>query len=69
MSASTVDSTASDARARREQIRIPVSGMTCAACQAHVQRALAQQPGVDEASVNLMMETAAVTFDPSVATP
>jgi P-type Cu+ transporter len=62
----TVDAGAS---VRREQIRIPVSGMTCAACQAHVQRALARQPGVEDASVNLMMETAAVTFDPSVATP
>jgi P-type Cu+ transporter len=59
----------SPASARREQIRIPVSGMTCASCQAHVQRALAQQPGVEDASVNLMMETAAVTFDPAVATP
>jgi len=53
----------------RERIRIPVSGMTCAACQARVQRALAQQPGVSDASVNLMMETAAVTYDPGVATP
>ena len=51
------------------RIRIPVSGMTCAACQARVQSALARQPGVDDASVNLMMETAAVTFDPGVATP
>lgn len=54
---------------RRERIRIPVSGMTCAACQASVQRALADQPGVTDASVNLMMETAAVTYDPSIATP
>jgi Cu+-exporting ATPase len=67
----TIDAGASGAAAtaRREQIRIPVSGMTCAACQAHVQRALAQQPGVDDASVNLMMQTAAVTFDPAIATP
>ena len=50
--------------ARREQLRIPVTGMTCAACQARVQRALAQQPGVEDASVNLMMANAAVTFDP-----
>ncbi|MBK5188993.1 MAG: heavy metal translocating P-type ATPase, partial [Gemmatimonadaceae bacterium] len=54
---------------KREHIRIPVTGMTCAACQAHVQRALAQQPGVQDASVNLMMETAAVTYDPAVASP
>ena len=53
----------------RERIRIPVSGMTCAACQSRVQRALAEQPGVSDASVNLMMETAAVTYDPAVATP
>ena len=52
-----------------EQIRIPVSGMTCAACQARVQRALQKSPGVLDASVNLMMQTAAVTFDSAVATP
>jgi Cu+-exporting ATPase len=57
------------ATARRESIRIPVTGMTCAACQARVQGALARQPGVDEASVNLMMESAAVTFDPAVTNP
>jgi P-type Cu+ transporter len=48
-------------------ITIPVTGMTCAACQARVQRALAKTPGVDAAAVNLMMNTAAVTYDPSVA--
>ena len=50
-------------------IRIPVSGMTCAACQARVQRTLQKQPGVRDASVNLMMHTAAVTYDPAVVTP
>ncbi|MFL5562709.1 MAG: heavy metal translocating P-type ATPase [Gemmatimonadaceae bacterium] len=53
----------------REQIRIPVSGMTCAACQARVQRALQKTPGVADASVNLMMNSAAVTFDPRVSSP
>ncbi|MFN2565900.1 MAG: heavy metal translocating P-type ATPase [Gemmatimonadaceae bacterium] len=52
-----------------EKVRIPVSGMTCAACQARVQKALAKEPGVLDASVNLMMESAAVTYDPAVATP
>ena len=55
--------------ARRESIRIPVTGMTCAACQARVQSALARQPGVEDASVNLMMESAAVTFDPAITSP
>lgn len=48
------------------KLSIPVSGMTCAACQARVQRALERTPGVAEASVNLMTNTATVRFDPSV---
>jgi Cu+-exporting ATPase len=52
-----------------ESVRIPVSGMTCAACSARVQRALAKQPGVEDANVNLMMKTATVRFDPSAVTP
>jgi Cu+-exporting ATPase len=49
--------------------RIPVTGMTCAACQARVQRTLQQQEGVSDASVNLMMGTATVTYDPSAVAP
>jgi Cu+-exporting ATPase len=52
-----------------ESIRIPVSGMTCAACSARVQRALANEPGVSDANVNLMMKTATVSFDPNSVTP
>ena len=52
-----------------EQVRIPVSGMTCAACQARVQRALQKSPGVADASVNLMMNSATVTYDPTVSSP
>ncbi len=55
--------------ATAERVTIPVGGMTCAACQAHVQKALAAQPGVRDASVNLMMGSASVTFDPSVIAP
>jgi Cu+-exporting ATPase len=50
-------------------ITIPVEGMTCAACQAGVQKALARQPGVQDAAVSLMMKSAAVTFDPTVVSP
>ena len=57
------------AAATVEQVTIPVGGMTCAACQAHVQKALAAQPGVRDAAVNLMMGSASVTFDPSVIAP
>lgn len=50
-------------------ISLPVTGMTCAACQARVQRALAQEPGVTSASVNLMTNSASVAYDPAVASP
>ena len=50
-------------------VRLPVTGMTCAACQANVQRALARTPGVTEAAVNLMTAIATVHFDPAVVTP
>ncbi|HEY0994905.1 MAG TPA: cation transporter, partial [Gemmatimonadaceae bacterium] len=52
-----------------ETIRIPVSGMTCAACSSRVQRTLQKQAGVADASVNLMMKTATITYDPSAVAP
>src|SRR5687768_2114069 len=52
----------------KTSISFPVTGMTCAACQARVQRKLAGLPGVADASVNLITNTAAVRFDPSVIT-
>src|SRR4029453_8179543 len=55
--------------AATETITIPVGGMTCAACQAHVQRALNRQPGVRDASVSLMLNQAAVRYDPNLSTP
>lgn len=51
------------------RINIPVSGMTCAACQARVQRALTTVPGVEDATVNLLLHNATVDFDPTEATP
>ena len=47
------------------QVQIPVEGMTCAACQVRVQKALAKVPGVEEASVNLLAHRASVRFDPA----
>jgi len=49
-----------------ERVDIPVTGMTCAACQSFVQRTLEGEAGVQDASVNLMLHRAAVTFDPRV---
>jgi Cu+-exporting ATPase len=51
------------------RITLPVAGMTCAACQANVQRALTRSPGVQQAAVNLMTHEATVVYDPSLASP
>ncbi|MHB1225405.1 MAG: heavy metal translocating P-type ATPase, partial [Gemmatimonadaceae bacterium] len=48
---------------------IPVSGMTCAACQGRVQRTLQRTPGVVDANVNLMMRSATVDYDPAATSP
>jgi Cu+-exporting ATPase len=42
--------------------RLRVEGMTCAACQSHVEHALREVPGVSQASVNLMTHSAEVTW-------
>jgi len=47
-----------------DHVTIPVSGMTCAACQSFLQRELSGQVGVQDATVNLMLHNATVTFDP-----
>src|SRR3982750_5005969 len=50
-------------------VDLAVTGMTCAACQSRVQRALAAEPGVVDASVNLVPKTAAVRYDPAAVSP
>ncbi|MEO5956812.1 MAG: heavy metal translocating P-type ATPase [Nitrospiraceae bacterium] len=61
--------TGTNAVTAHEKVTIPVKGMTCAACQARVQRALQAKPGVLDASVNLMLKNAAVTYDPVMTSP
>ncbi len=51
------------------KITLPVEGMTCAACQANVQRALTATPGVTRAAVNLMTHEATVNYDPAATDP
>ena len=48
-----------------QTVTLPVTGMTCAACQSRVQRQLSRAPGVADASVNLLMGSATVWFDPA----
>ncbi|HMA19606.1 MAG TPA: heavy metal translocating P-type ATPase, partial [Gemmatimonadaceae bacterium] len=49
-----------------ERIDLPVTGMTCAACAARIERSLGKAEGVEQASVNLATERATIQFDPSV---
>ena len=42
---------------------LPIEGMTCSACVARLEHALVQAPGVVDASVNLALERASVSFD------
>jgi Cu+-exporting ATPase len=49
-----------------EAVSLPVTGMTCAACAANIERALKKLPGIDAAGVNYATNRATVTFDPAV---
>ena len=55
--------------APNESCTIPVTGMTCAACSARVQRTLERTEGVASANVNLMTGAATVAYDPAVVSP
>lgn len=52
-----------------ETIVLPIRGMTCAACQAHVERSLRAAPGVLDATVNLLAHSARVMYEPAHASP
>jgi Cu+-exporting ATPase len=52
-----------------QQIELPITGMTCASCVNRVAKALKKVPGVQDASVNLATEQAAVSFDPAQVAP
>lgn len=49
-------------------VSLGVRGMTCASCANRVERGLSKLPGVAQANVNLAMEKASVTYDPSQVT-
>ncbi|MBN1782655.1 copper-translocating P-type ATPase [bacterium] len=49
-----------------EQITLDLSGMTCAACAARIEKGLNGLDGVSRADVNFALETVAVDYDPSV---
>ena len=50
------------------RVELGLTGMTCAACAARIEKVLNRMPGV-HAAVNFATETAGVTFDPATAGP
>lgn len=54
-----------DGSSTSKSIKLSVSGMTCGGCASRVERAILNTPGVSDASVNLVMETATVTMGTS----
>ena len=51
------------------QDKFDVGGMTCAACQAHVDRAVSKLDGVQSVTVNLLAGSMMVDYDPAQVTP
>ena len=43
-----------------------ITGMTCAACSAHVEKAVSKLPGVQKVEVSLLTNSMAATHDGSV---
>ena len=51
------------------QDKFDVGGMTCAACQAHVDRAVSKLDGVQSVAVNLLAGSMLVDYDPAQVNP
>ncbi|WP_264738179.1 heavy metal translocating P-type ATPase [Cytobacillus firmus] len=49
-----------------KEVHLPISGMTCAACSSRIEKGLNKLDGVQEASVNLALEKAAIKYNPEV---
>lgn len=47
--------------------KFAVTGMTCAACSSHVQKAVEKLPGIEDATVSLMTNSMQVTYDENQA--
>lgn len=52
-----------------QEIRLPITGMTCAACVRNVERAINRTEGVEETLVNLATDKATIRFDSSHTAP
>lgn len=49
--------------ANLEKLNLKIEGMHCASCVASIERGLSEMDGINESQVNLMLNSATVTFD------
>lgn len=54
------------AKTSDNKVELKITGMSCAACSAKIERRLGKMEGISSAAVNLATEKAAVEFDPNV---
>ncbi|MDR0269074.1 heavy metal translocating P-type ATPase [Paenibacillus sp.] len=54
-------------REHEHQATLQITGMTCAACAARIEKGLNRMEGISRANVNLALEQATVTYDPKLA--
>ncbi|WP_353948170.1 heavy metal translocating P-type ATPase [Sporolactobacillus sp. Y61] len=54
---------------RKKRLDMVISGMTCAACAARIEKGLARMPGVTSAQVNLATESGTVNYIPGFTGP
>ena len=69
VSVSTSSSAGSKATSSNQVVLLDVEGMKCGGCVRAVERTLQEQPGVQEASVNLVTRSAWLRLDRSAGDP
>ena len=52
----------------KKEIHYQVTGMTCAACSARIEKVIGKMQGVDSVHVNLALERATIQYDPAFVT-
>ncbi|PLR75009.1 heavy metal translocating P-type ATPase [Bacillus sp. UMB0728] len=52
-----------------EKAELAITGMTCAACSARIEKGLKKMGGISDANVNLALERADVVYNPSAVSP
>lgn len=53
----------------KEEVELNIIGMTCAACSTRIEKGLNRIEGVENATINLALETGRITFNPTVLSP